>query len=262
MIILVLFADLPEPAVNVLISICGAVILLSLILYGRFYRKILLQTPQEEMIRAGKIVLALIWAGIIVICFVNRKSVSVDGILQYTPENPWLAAGAMLCLFALKSLSVVIYSGILYVVSGILFPIPAAITVNILGSVIMLSLPYLIGKKAGASIIKRIRDKYPKTEILHELRKKNDVFFCFTARIMRIPSDVVSLYMGAVQVDYRKYLLGSMLGTIPHTITYPIMGMSVSDISSPQFILAFCAEVIYFAVTAVIYVLYTKKRSK
>lgn len=217
---------------------------------------------KSKMLKAGRVMLLLLWAAIILICFLNRKSVSVEGILQYTPDNPWLAAGGMLCLFALKSLTVVIYSGILYVVSGLLFPIPVAILVNLLGSVIMLSLPYLIGRKTGAAAVNTIRIKYPKTEKLRDLRQKNDVFFCLAARIIRIPSDVVSLYMGAVQVDYKKYLLGSMLGTIPHTITYPIMGMSVSDISSPQFILAFCAEVLYFSVTAIIYVIYTKKNSK
>ncbi len=97
--------------------------------------------------KTGKIVLVVIWGSIVLICFFNRKAISVNGILQYTPENPWFAAG-------------------------------------------------------------------------------------------------------------------SMLGTIPHTITYPIMGMSVSELSSPQFILAFCAEVIYFVVTAVVCTIYKKVQGK
>lgn len=166
---------------------------------------------KEKLLKAGKIVLVLIWAGIILICLVYRNSVSVDGILNYTPENPFLAAVVLLLLFALKSVSIVIYAGILYVVSGLIFPLPVAILVNLCGSL-----------------------------------------------IMRIPSDVVSLYMGAIEVDYRKYMLGSILGTIPHTITYPIIGMNVSDIRSPQFILAVCAEVVYFCVTTALYIRYKK----
>lgn len=215
-------------------------------------------SKKHKRLKVGKIVLVLIWVGIIMICVFNRKSISVDGILQYTPENPFLAGTVLLLLFALKSVSIVIYSGILYVVSGMIFPLPVAILMNLCGSLIMLSLPYMIGKKTGTAVIKHIRTKYPKTEKLHDLRKENDVFFCFVARIMRIPSDVISFYMGAVEVDYKKYLLGSMLGTIPHTITYPIMGMSVSDISSPQFIIALCAEVIYFGITTLLYIHYKK----
>lgn len=41
MAILVFFTDLPKPAGNFLICLCGAVILMSLIVYGRFYYKIL-----------------------------------------------------------------------------------------------------------------------------------------------------------------------------------------------------------------------------
>lgn len=32
---------------------------------------------------------------------------------------------------------------------------------------------------------------------------------------------------------------------LPHTITYPIMGMSIQDIRSPQFIISLCAEIAY-----------------
>lgn len=214
---------------------------------------------KNRILKIGRIALAVIWGSIILVCLFYRKRISVNSILQYTPDNPWLAAGIMLCLFALKSLSVVLYSGILYVVSGILFPIPAAVFINLLGTVIMLTLPYLIGRKTGGPFIKSIQAKYPIIEKLRDLRKKNEVIFCFAARIMRIPGDIVSLYMGAAQVNYKKYLLGSILGAIPHTITYPIMGMSAFNLSSSQFILAFCAEVIYFLMTTVIYTIYTRK---
>lgn len=114
-------------------------------------------------------------------------------------------------------------------------------------------------KKNRGPFIKSIQAKYPIIEKLRDLRKKNEVIFCFAARMMRIPGDIVSLYMGAAQVNYKKYLLGSILGAIPHTITYPIMGMSAFNLSSSQFILAFCAEVIYFLITTVIYTIYTRK---
>lgn len=208
-----------------------------------------------------RILLIIVWCGILLFCFLNRKSLSVKGILQYTPENLWKAAAFMLLFFALKSVSLFVYSGILYAVSGIIFPLPAAVGINICGSLIMLSLPYLIGMKTGASIVGRIRERYPKTERLRKLCNKNDIFFCFAARIIKIPSDIVSLYMGAAGVNYKKYLLGSILGTIPHTITYPVMGMSVSDITSPQFLLAFGAEVVYFITTAFIYAGWRKKHA-
>lgn len=184
---------------------------------------------------------------------------SAEEIARYTPKNPWLAVIVMLALFALKSLSIVIYSGLLYAANGILFPLPAAIVLNLIGTVIMVSLPYWIGRRNGASAVDEIRKKYPKAEVIHDLRAKNDLLFSFLVRMIRLPCDVASLYMGAVHVEYKKYLLGSLLGMLPHAITYPIMGMSIQDIRSPKFVISLCAELAYILITSAVYTVYRKR---
>lgn len=207
-----------------------------------------------------KVLGVVLWVAVILFCFLHRDDLTVEELLRYTPQNLWAAAAVMLALFALKSLTVVLYSGILYIIDGILFPLPAAILLNLCGTIIMLSLPYFIGKKTGASTVDYVRSKYPKAESIHQLRTKNDLFFAFAARIIRLPSDIVSLYMGAIGVDYQKYLLGSLLGMLPHMITYPVMGMSITDIHSPQFIISFCVELAYILITAAVYALYRRKQ--
>lgn len=264
MMILILFVDIPKAGANALMLLCGGMMLLSLVMYGRFYHAILDQAPsgsqQQKTLRTARnIVLILIWVGIIAICFIHRKELTAEGIARYTPKNPWLAAIAMLALFALKSLSIVIYSGLLYAANGILFPLPVAIVLNLIGTVIMVSLPYQIGRRTGASAVDEIRAKYPKAEAIHDLRSQNDFLFSFLVRMVRLPGDVASLYMGAIHVEYKKYLLGSLLGMLPHTITYPIMGMSIQDIHSPKFIISLCAEIAYILVTSAAYILYRKK---
>lgn len=42
---------------------------------------------------------------------------------------------------------------------------------------------------------------------------------------------------------------------------YPIMGMSIRDIRSPQFLISLSAEIAYILVTSAVYTLY-RKRSK
>ena len=264
MMILILFVDIPEESANALMLLCGGMMLLSLVLYGRFYHGILEQAPsasrQKKTLRTGcNIVLGLIWVGIIVICLIHRKELSAEGIASYSPKNAWLAAIVMLGLFALKSLSIVIYSGLLYAANGMLFPLPAAIALNLLGTVIMVSLPYLIGRKAGATAVEDIRAKYPTAEAIHNLRAQNDFLCPFLTRMARLPSDIVSLYMGAVHVEYKKNLLGSLLGILPQTITFPIMGMSIQNIRSPQFVISLCVEIAYILVTSVIYTIHRKK---
>ncbi len=186
-----------------------------------------------------KLLLILIWMEVIILIYLHRDKLTADGILHFTPENPWLAALVILGLFALKSISVMLYSGILFVADGILFPLPVAILVNVIGGAIMLSIPYWIGKRTGASAVERIKGKYPKAEQLGAFRSENDFFFAVILRIIGIvPCDVASMYMGAVQVSFPKYLFGSLLGILPSIVLYPIMGMGVQDIHQPQFWIA------------------------
>lgn len=267
MMILIFFVDIPKAGADMLMLLCGVIMLLSLVLYGRFYHTILDQERsnvkrQKALRTARNVVLILIWVGIIAICFIHRKALSAEGIARYTPTNPWLAAIVMLALFAVKSLSIVIYSGLLYAANGILFPLPVAIILNLIGTVIMVSLPYRIGRKTGASAVDEIREKYPRAESIHNMRSQNDFLFSFLARMVRLPSDVVSLYMGAVNVEYKKYLLGSLMGILPHTITYPIIGMSIQDVRSPEFIISLCAEIAYILITSASYTIYSKRHKQ
>lgn len=163
---------------------------------------------------------------------------SADEILSYTPASPILAALMMLALFALKSLSVIIHSGILYAVTGLLFPLPAAILMGILETVTATSVPYLLGRKLGAEYVEKMIDEHPKLQRLKEMRTDNEFIFVLTVRLMGLPLDLVSLYFGAVKVSYPKYLIAGVIGMLPHSIPYIVMGTSVDNIGSPAFLLS------------------------
>ena len=67
----------------------------------------------------GKVIGIGLWASLIIVCVVNRDKITAEGIVGLVPQNSWLSAIILLMLFAVKSVSVVIYSGILYAASGI-----------------------------------------------------------------------------------------------------------------------------------------------
>lgn len=214
----------------------------------------------NKVVRLFRILLFVLWGAIIVCCIVFRERISVERILNAAPQNPWAAATVMLAFFALKSLSIVIYSGMLYAVNGILFALPAAIVLNICGTAIMITIPYCIGKKIGTPAVNYVKEKYPKAERIQELRTQNDGLFSFIIRVLGIlPCDIVSLYMGAIGVKYGPYLCGGLLGMLPATITFPIMGMSVSDIRSPSFKIALGAEIMLTVLSTAGYKVYRNR---
>lgn len=213
--------------------------------------------------RYGRWLLVLAWVVFIGLCIWKRDEITVESILYSAPERPALAVLAVLGLFALKSLSIIVYSGILYAAVGILFPLPVAIGVNILGTVIMLSLPYWLGRRSGPQAVRRIKAKYPRVEIIHKLRPGSDFFFSFLIRVVNLlPYDIVSLYMGAIRVEYRKYILGGVLGTLPSIIAFPVMGMNITNIHSPQFLVSMGVEIAFMAAGVVGYVIMNKKEQR
>ena len=95
-----------------------------------------------------KVIGIAFWVCLIIFCLIRRDQITAENIVNFTPDNPFLAVCVILLLFALKSVSVVIYGGILYAASGILFSLPAAIAVGIEIFLMILSVSiYLIWKR-------------------------------------------------------------------------------------------------------------------
>lgn len=250
MAFLVVAPTLSDRAVNAIILVCALAMLAALALYARFDINLLRQTPlwarlQKGWRTAGKILAGCLWIAVIAVCIFDRDKFSVDEVLRYTPDNPYLAAAAMMALFAIKSVTVVLYCGILYIADGILFPLPIAFLLNVLGTVIMVSVPYFIGRHGGRESADKILQKYPKAAAFRHLQETDGFLSPLIVRLLGVlPGDVVSLYFGACGTPYWSYLAASVLGLLPSIITLPLIGTSVSDVRSPQFILSVSVKVL------------------
>lgn len=200
------------------------------------------------------------WAVLIAVSYVNRDHISVHDVLTYTPENYLLAAAVLLLFFALKSVSMVIYVGLLYAASGVMFPLPGAILVNILGTAIMVTIPYWIGRCGGADSLDRTIERYPKLAFVRDLRKGSDFWFSFIVRLVGMfPSDIISIYMGSIRVGFGAYFWSCLLGFLPPVITFSVMGMSLADIHSPNFKIALGVEIACVVSSAILAIFYGRK---
>lgn len=212
------------------------------------------------MKKVFRILLLVLVAAAAVICLIYRDRIDLDLIMSYTPEDLWLACAVLLMMFAFKSLSMVIYAGLLYTASGILLPFIPAIAVNLLGTAIMVSLPYCIGRYSGSDTAEKLLRKYPKLGSIKQLRARSDFAFAFLIRLNRIlPADPLSLYMGAVRSRYLPYLTGSLLSMLPSVLSYQLAGTAISDRSSAAFLIALGAEGILTICSVVLLRIYSKK---
>ena len=203
------------------------------------------------------------WAAVILLCFLYRDRITVENIVNFTPENPLLAVGIMLLLFAFKSVTFVIYGSILYAVNGILFPLPFAILLNMAGSAIMATLPFLIGRRKGSGLLVKLTEKYPKLSVLRKLPSENGFFLSMVIRLMGcLPGDVVSMYFGASGIRYREYLTGTLIGLTPSIVIFTVMGMSADDVTSPAFIISVCCEILTALTSIIWFFCWNRKRRK
>ena len=213
-------------------------------------------------------VLAVLFTAFMLALFIlfviYREQITADQITKFTPANKIAAVLFMLLIFAVKSFCVFIYCGILYAASGIIFPIPYAILVNILGTVIMTSIPYFIGKKAGGKYIEKLLVKHPKLDMLNEAHgATNSFFLSFTVRITGLlPSDIVSAFFGASGVSYGAYIISTILGFLPMIGAFSVMGMSAHDVTSPTFLTAAGVQLGIMLLSCILYIFIRKKKTK
>lgn len=175
----------------------------------------------------------------------SDEPLSVKTILRYTPQNRILAAGILLAFFALKSLTVVFPLSILYFASGILFESGGAVLISTVGLAITLTIPYWLGRASGRTIIQEMCEKYPKIEQLKKYQDKNVFFACFITRIVGIlPGDLVSLYFGACDTPYLRYLLAGVAGSLLSIVTNTLLGEKINDPFSVEFMLVLLCRIL------------------
>lgn len=175
----------------------------------------------------------------------SEEPLSVNTILRYTPDNAMLAAGILLALFSLKSLTVVFPLSVLYLASGILFQPMTAILVSTVGLAITITIPYWIGRYSGKQVVQNICDKYPKAEQIARYQETNVFFSCFITRIVGfLPGDIVSLYFGACDTAYGIYLAAGIAGSLLSILTTTVLGEKIQDPFSIEFVIVLLCRIL------------------
>lgn len=194
------------------------------------------------------------------IYFRYLRSLSLEQILNYTPAEPVAAAAVILIMYALKSLSYFFPMLLIAAAAGAVLPVYLAIPVNLLGIIIMASIPYAVGRYAESEAVDKLAEKNSKIEIIRSYSSRHQQFGAFFLRIVScLPYDIVSLAMGSLRFDYKKYITGTFLGTAPGIILTTIMGSAITEPFSPEFITCAVIEAVIAIASAVGYRIHIKR---
>lgn len=193
----------------------------------------------------------------------GTEDITAESLKGFAPSAPLLAAFFLLALYAFKSLTVVFPIIVLNVLGGFLFEPVQALLLNFLGVAIELAIPYWIGRMSGADLVHKLERKYPKFSRIFGEKSDNQFFLSFFLRaVFCLPGDLVSMYFGAVSMPFGKYMLGSLLGMVPGTIAATLLGMSITDPTSPLFWISVSLTVGVAAAALLVYYFLKKAHRK
>ena len=232
MLVLILPVELPPVWADLLILLCAAALMLSMVLYVRSFLGIVWASffPVGGRRSAWlRLFMLLMWACVLFFAWVHRDSVIIrDGCLRVVPKSVAAALFVMAGLFVLKSLS-----------------LPLAILVNLLGTLLMAALSYGMGRRLGGSGIDRFVRSHRNAAVLSRLRTENTFVFSLLVRIINLlPFDIVGAYLGATETPFRPYLLGSVAGMAAACVLFPLIGSGLGDPGSPRFMVSLGLEAV------------------
>lgn len=163
-----------------------------------------------------------------------RHALRAESIAAWSPEQAALSAVILLALYMVKGLSLVVPLSALEAAGGLLFPLPTALLVNLLGVFLTQTAPYLLGRRQQENL-DTLTARYPRLAPLtrHTSQPGRTVF------LLRLggasPGDLVSFFLGAAGISWRAYLLPSLLGTFPRMAAATVLGSALWDIGGRRF---------------------------
>lgn len=210
------------------------------------------RTSLAEILQKVSIVLMILMVALGVFLFFKYRP-TYQQLVDFTPQNPWLGAFVIIAIYVVKSFSLFIPLPIFFLAVAIIYdPVPAFL-INLAGVVLSLSLPYYIGKYSGSLLLERLTTKYPKVKKIDEIKADNEILLSFILKLSGVfPCDLSSLLLGTMNLDYRKFMIGAILGHLPHIVAWTFLGDSL-DLSSPKFYLAIAGIIIVIVGSTIIY---------
>ena len=218
---------------------------------------------KQDLLKYSKLLAVLMWVCIVALLITFRAQISVETITSFAPQQPVFSVLAILLLYMFHTLSIVFPLKLVQLAAGVLFPIPAAIAVNLAGIAVSSAVGYGMGAFLGRDAAETLIQKNPRLTRLIAQQNSDVMFFAFFLRsLVFLPLDVVSMYFGASKSDFKKYMAGSLLGMLPNTIISSVMGDKMTDPTSPAFLLACTLFLCISAVSVIWYILYLRRRNE
>ena len=175
----------------------------------------------------------LLWTLLGLAAWSCRSALTAEGIAAWTPGQSHLAALALLALYGLKGLTAALPVTALAAAAGLLLPFPLALRTNLCGTAAAQAGPYLIGRRKRG-VLGDLAARHPRLAALEAgPAKGRDVFLLRLAGVL--PTELVSLWLGAAGTPWRPYFAAGLLGSFPRVLSATVLGAALWELGGVRF---------------------------
>lgn len=184
------------------------------------------------------IFIALVGACIFILLenWTTISNLDTEKISIFIKEHGLLAAISYLIFFAIKPFFVVIPTNIIAIAGGTMFGPIKGFLLTMIGFFISGTVAFYVARFLGRGFVEGIIGKrFIKLEDNMEKKGFKILFFLRLPPIL--PFDPLSYACGLTKIKYKDFILASLLGVVPETMCYSVLGKSFKNPLSVEFLL-------------------------
>lgn len=181
-------------------------------------------------------------------------SLDVEELIASVRSNQGVALIVIMALYLLKGCSLGVPYAAITVGCALVFDMAAAIVVNLLGTVLCVSVSYLVGRFSKSLSFEGLMEKYPKFRRYFTNAEHYSFTFCFSVHTLHLSMEVQGVLFGLLRTPFIAYLGGTVLALLPSMMCYTVIGDEF-DFQNPLFWLFLIVDIL----TVVVGLIYAKK---
>ena len=191
-------------------------------------------------IATGILLIFLMALGIYLIQKYNIKVSNIKNLSLMISGGAPTVSLILIGVSVVKSFVLVFPPAVLMSISGYMLPnFFAALAVNLIATVLSLSIPYFLGRFTGAGMVETLKGKFRAVRKIDDFVGTNEVKLTAIIKFAGImPGDLSSLLFGAMNISYRNYMAGAILGNIPLIIVYSLFGTLLKSVGEQPWVVA------------------------
>ena len=195
---------------------------------------------------------------------INKLDISIDNadkLAEYISGGTVTVAFIIIAFTVVKSFALVFPPAVIFAVSGLIIDnVWVAICVNAVAVALSVILPYYFGRFAGKDLLDTLKIKFPKIKKLDDFAGKNEFMVVYVVKASGVvPSDLMSVIYGAMNVNFLKFFIASNLGMLPFNILFTLLA-NKGDLSNPYSLLYIVPISVFVVIMSIVVKKMTAKK--